>query len=210
MRNEESWDGPLRIESWAGEVRVNLIRLAAILAFYGHHLVNVYLLRDDPSVAGRYHAAVTSLVMAWSSAVLVLYFCLARRWVPPALKYASTCWDIVLVTALLMLTADPKSALAVLYLLVIATTPLRLSLVLVYVATLGSILAYVFFLGYVKYWLQLDAAQRLSRTNQVIFVLALGTAGFLAGQMVRQARRLVRGYPVTVEEQTVVEEPQEK
>jgi hypothetical protein len=43
-------------------------------------------------------------------------------------------------------------------------------------------------------------AERLSRPNQIIFELALGGAGLLAGQMVRQARRLVEGYPVTVVE----------
>jgi hypothetical protein len=32
----------------------------------------------------------------------------------------------------------------------------------------------------------------------VIFLLGLAVAGLLAGQVVRQARRLVRGYPIVV------------
>lgn len=200
MSNADPWNDAQRIESWAGEIRVNLIRLVALLFFYGHHLLNVYLFRDDPTLVGRFHAAVTALVMAWSASVLVLYFCLSRRWVPANLKYISTLWDILLVTVLLMVTQDPRSWLAVLYLLIIATAPLRLDLSLIYVATFGSMAGYLFFLGYLKYGLKLADEQRLSRPNQVIFVLALGAAGLLAGQMVRQARRLVYGYPVTVEQ----------
>jgi len=139
-------------------------------------------------------------VLAWSVLVLLLYFCLARRWVPVALKYLATSWDIVLITLLLLLTRDPKTTLAVLYFLVVAAAALRLSLPLVYFTSLGTMAAYLYFLGYVRYWLQLPAEQRLSRPQQVVFLLALGTAGLLAGQLVRQARRLVAGYPVTVEQ----------
>src|SRR4051812_36477818 len=49
------------VESWAGEVRVNLIRLAGIIAFYANHLINVYRSPNDPSIAGDYHAKVTAL-----------------------------------------------------------------------------------------------------------------------------------------------------
>ena len=86
------------------------------------------------------------------------------------------------------------------YFLVIAAAPLRLSLPLVVVATAGSIAAYAFFLGYVRFWLEIPKEQRLPRANQFIFVVALGAAGLLAGQVVRQARRLAGGYPVVVEE----------
>lgn len=201
MSDANRWAGARRIEEWAGETRVNLVRLAALLVFYAHHLYNVYF-GDDPSVAGPFHLAVTALVLAWSGEVVVLYLCLARRWVPPWLKYAATAADLVLATSLLMVVAgvthDAQSWLATLYVLVIAAAPLRLSLPLIYFTTLGSMAAYGFFLGYVKYWLVLE--QRLSRPNQVIFALVLGAAGILAGQMVRQARRLTAGYPVTVEE----------
>jgi hypothetical protein len=198
MPAPDPWADAQRIESWAGEVRVNLIRLVALVGFYGHHLVNVYLYRDDPSVAGRYHTAVTALVLAWASGVLVLHVCLTRRWVPPWLKYAATAWDLVLITALLVLGRDPRSMLSVLYFLVIGAAALRLSLPLVYAATLGALAAYLFFLGYVRFWLELPAEQRLPRPQQVVFLLGLAVAGLLAGQGVRQARRLLAGYPVIV------------
>src|SRR5262249_28644646 len=92
---------------------------------------------------------------------------LARN-LPPALKYVTTAWDIVLITLLLMLTRDPKTMLAVLYFLVVAAAGLRFSLPLVYVATLGTMAAYLYFLGYVRFWLQLAVEQRLSRPQQIV------------------------------------------
>jgi hypothetical protein len=198
MRNEEQWADARRIEAWAGEVRVNLIRLAALVAFYGHHLVNVYLINDDPSLRGTYHVRVTLLVLAWAVGVLALHLCLSRRWVPPGLKYVATAWDTILITGVLILGNDPRSMLAVLYFLVVAAAALRLSLPLVYATALGSMAAYLVFLGYVKYVLELAPDQRLSRPQQIVFLLALGASGILAGQRVRQARRLVEGYPVKV------------
>jgi hypothetical protein len=200
MSTDTRWADARRIEGFAGEVRVNLIRLAAIVGFYAHHLLNVFLIQDDPSLTGSYHIAVTVLVMAWACAVLALHYCLTRRWVPRALKYVATAWDLLLITAVLVIGRDPRSTLAALYFLVIAAAPLRLSLSLVWAATLGAMACYAFFLGYVRFWLELPEQERLPRPQQIIVLLALGAAGILAGQMVRQARRLVQGYPVTVVE----------
>jgi hypothetical protein len=205
MDFEEQWDDARRIEAWAGEVRVNLIRLAAIVAFYGYHLINVFLVSGNEGLRGTYHATVTTLVMAWAATVMLLYFCLSRRYVPPWLKYASTLWDIFLITGLIALTKDkPTSPLLVLYFVVIASSGLRLSLRLVYAATLGSIAAYLFLLGFYAFWVIGAEAYygkegfRIPRSHEVIFVLALGATGICAGKVVRQARRLVEGYPVTI------------
>jgi len=200
MSNQTPWAEVQRLEAWAGEVRVNLFRLAAIVGFYGHHLVNVFFIRDDQSFSGPYHTAVTSLTLAWALEVCVLHLCLSRRWVPPALKYVATCWDLMLITAVLVVSDDAKNMLATLYFLVIAASALRLSLPLVYAATLSAMAAYAFFLGYMRFYLEAPDSQRLARPQQIIFLLALGGAGLLAGQVVRQVRRVVTGYPVTVAE----------
>jgi len=187
------WEDAQRIEAWAGEIRVNLLRIAAILAFYGHHLFNVYV-AGDPAVTADYHASVTALAIAWAASAMGLHFALSRRWVPPALKYAAVAWDVILVTMLLILSGGPKSPLCILYFLVVATAPLRLCLRFVWCSTLSAITSYVFILGHAKF---VKPDRMVPRPSQIIFVLGLGVAGLLAGQMVRQARRLVRGYPVT-------------
>jgi hypothetical protein len=201
MAADPAWSAAQRLEGLAGEVRVNLIRLAAIVAFYGHHLVNVFVIGDDPSLKGGYHVVVTSLVLAWALTVLIVHYCLMRRWIPAGLKYVVTAWDILLITTLLMVGGDGRSMLAVLYFLVIVAAPLRLSLPLVWTATLGAMAGYAFFLGYVRWRLEVPIEQRTPRPQQVVFLLALGAAGLLAGQFVRQCRRLVYGTPVPVQEE---------
>jgi hypothetical protein len=199
--------GAKRAESWAGEVRLNLVRLAALLGFYGYHLVNVFLSRDDPSLASPYHVSVTALVMVWSVGVVVLWLYLSRHWAPPALKYVVTAWDALLITTLLVLAAAPpgpqggapRSPLVILYFLVIAAAPLRLSLRLVYAATLVTLAAYGFLLGHYAFFVvgaeryYAEPSWRIPRTQEVIFALGLLGAGALAGQVVRQARRLLEG-----------------
>ena len=197
MPDDHSWAVARRLESLAGEARVNLFRLLFLVAFYAHHLVNVYLFRDESAAAAQYHGNVTALALAWGLAVLVVHLCLHYRRLPPALPFVSTAWDLILVTALLMLGRDPHSMLAVLYFLVIASAGLRLSLPLVWFAGLGAMAAFAAYLGYLRYGAGLPAEQRLPRPQQIVFLMALGAAALLAGQFVRQCRRVAAGYPVS-------------
>jgi hypothetical protein len=193
------------VEGWAGEVRLNLVRLATLLAFYAYHLVHVFLSRDDPALTGAYHVAATALVMVWAIGVVVLYLYLSRRRAPSALPYAVTAWDTVLITTLVVLAGGPQSPLVILYFLLIAAAPLRLSLRLVYAATGLAVVGYLFLLGhYVFYQVGYEpyyshAELRIPRTQEAIFLLGLLTSGVLAGQVVRQARRLGRGFSATSE-----------
>jgi len=200
----DRWDQVRRVEEWAGEVRVNLIRLAGIVLFYGRHLVEYLLAAPDSPVRGVYHLRVTWVAGAWAAAVVLVRYQLARRVVPPWLKYATTAWDLFLVTLLCTLAGGPRSPLMLLLFLVVAMAPLRLSLRLVYATTAGAILAYLAVLaiyawgkvGYEKYYATPEL--RIPRSEEAIHVLALLVAGLLAGQVVRQARRIAGGYAVSV------------
>jgi hypothetical protein len=215
---DAKWEDARRLEAWAGEVRVNLIRAVALVLFYGNHLLNLYLYKDDPTLQGeagaRLHANITTVVLAWAIGVVALHVFLTRRWMPPALMYVSTAWDLLLTTALIAMGADgPRSPLMLLYFVIVAAAPLRLSLPLVYTTTLGAMAAALIALGqYVfirvpaelqKSYFDLPPgdAHRVPRVSELIFLLALGAVGLLAGQVVRQARRLVQGYPVRVAEE---------
>lgn len=198
MRDDRSWDDARRLESWAGELRLNLIRLVSIAGFYGYHLLDSYVLRDDPTLRGQYHTLVSVVTFAWAVGALTLQLYLLNRWVPAALQYVATAWDLVMITALLIIGRDPGSLLAVLYVLVVAAAALRLSLPLIYAATFGAMGGFMLFHGYIRFWLERPIDQRLPQSQQVIFVLALGVTGLLAGQVVRQARRLAQGHGVHV------------
>jgi len=195
---EDLQDSLYRSEGWAGEVRINLIRLAALVFFYAHHLSSVYLYKDDPEMTPGKHAAVTILVLLWALAAVSLHFVLSRRWLPPWLPYLSIGLDLLMIGLLVAWVGGPKSPLVLLLFVVIASAPPRMSLGAVYATTLGSLgvylavlIWYVFFqVGSAVYYA--DPERRIPRSSQIILVLALLTAGFLAGQTVRQARRLVR------------------
>src|SRR3954452_25093099 len=92
------WDDAARVEGWAGETRVNVLRLLAILLFYGRHLIDVFLSPADSPARGHYHVVVTAIAVAWAAAAVVLHVWLSRRWLPPWLKYAAVGWDALMIT----------------------------------------------------------------------------------------------------------------
>jgi hypothetical protein len=204
MADQDPWSDAQRLEAWAGEVRVNFIRATGLVAFYGYHLINFFGQRED--VHGRFHAGVTFIVLLWAFLTLALHVCLSRRYVPPGLKYFSTGADLFLITFMLIVTREgPRSPLMLLYFPVVASSLLRLSLLLVYMATLGAMLAGVVLTGYQFFILigsseYYESSERVPHSWQIIYLLALGATGLLAGQAVRQARRLVQGYSVAVDD----------
>jgi hypothetical protein len=180
------------VEEWAGEVRVNLIRLVAIALFYGHHLLNYHVLKLP--LTPDFHLAATGVAAAWTAAALALHAGLQPRWNPPWLKFATVAFDALMLTSLLVLTDGARSPLVAVLFLLVATAPLRLRRSLVWAATVLALLSFLFVCGHDRWVRGLPAEQRLPRPQQVITGIALACAGVLAGQSVRQARRFARDY----------------
>jgi hypothetical protein len=199
-----SWEAARRIESWAGEIRVNRLRLAAIIVFYVRHLIDIYVNPANRTFSGRYHLWVTLIVLAWAGLVLWLHWALSQRRMGEKLKYISVVWDLVMVTLLGIVARGPQTPLMLLFFIVIASAPLRLSLRLVWVATLGAMAGYAIVLAYYAWWLigwdkyYSTPELRIPRSTEAIWILAMGVAGLLAGQVVRQMRRICTGYPVAM------------
>jgi hypothetical protein len=120
------------------------------------------------------------------------------------LKYVSVIWDLAMVMLLGIIARDPRTPLMLLFFIVIASAPLRLSLKLVWVATLGAMAGYAIVLAYYAWWVigwdkyYSTPELRIPRSTEFIWVLAMGVAGLLAGQVVRQMRRVCTGYPVAM------------
>lgn len=182
------WDAALAEERRAGEVRANLVRVLAIAAFYANHLFHYFV---DGDLDPKYHAAVTAIAATWVVAAVLLHILLAQRPSVPWLPYGAVVFDAVEITALLLVSDGPKSSLLFLYLLLIATAPLRLSRRVVWTATLLSIAGYLVLCGHAR-WVKPE--RRVPRRQQVLFAIGLVCAGALAGQGVRQGRRLALGY----------------
>jgi hypothetical protein len=201
------WDDARRPEVLAGEARVNLLRVIALVVFYGHHLLNAFVLSDDETLRGSYNAAVTGIVLAWAVGACLVHVCLSRRQMPDWFGYVTTAGDLVLISLLLIAGGDgPRGPLTLLYFIVVAAAPLRLSPRLVAFTTLSAMAAAAVVLGHFVFWkvgrdvYYADETYRIPRAHEVIFLLTLGACGLFAGQSVRQARRLATGYPVVVVE----------
>lgn len=201
----QQWIDAQRIEQFAGEIRVNRIRLAAIVVFYVRHLIDVYVAKQQ-AAGGTYHLAVTTIVVAWTLFATTLHWRLARRRIGEATKFIAAGCDLLMVTAIAVAAGGARTPLVLLYFVIIATAPLRLSLPLVYFTTIGSCLCYLFLLAYYAWYVvgfdryYATPALQIPRSTEAIFALSLIACGVLAGQVVRQARRLTIGHPVSAEE----------
>ena len=197
------WDDIQRVEGWAGEVRLNMVRLIAIAVLYGRHLLEVAFGPADSPARGIYHIRATFICAMWAGCAIVLHFWLARRRFAPWLKFATTCFDAAMLTLLCISAGDPRSPLVLLYFPLIMAAPLRLSLRLVYTATAATILGYLCVLGVYAWYLigfhryYSSPELRIPRSQEAIVVLAMLTVGFLAGQCVRQSRRIASGLSLT-------------
>ena len=177
-----------RWQEYEGESRANLFRVVGVALFYCVELGNYW----SGNVDRPFHQAVTALALAWAFVALGVLFCLTRHFFPALLKYLSTTADLVLLTVILMLADGPKSPLVVAYLLLIVVSLLRFSLPLIWFTSVGSMLCYMFLLGYAKWFASRDI--RAARYQQAIFLLALVLTGFILGQVVRRVRRMAAEY----------------
>ena len=196
----DAWPQVAVPEAWAGELRVNVIRLLAIALFYGRHLIAWALAEPGAAVRGRYHLLVTLVVVAWSFEAVIVQGWLSRRRYDALLKYLTVGWDAVMVTALCVIAGGPRTPLLLLYFVLIASTPLRLSLRLVWAGTACVMLGYLFLLGYYAFYVigvhryYATPEVRVPRNQEAITLLAMLVCGAFAGQVVRQSRRLSCGH----------------
>jgi hypothetical protein len=197
LQPTDTWELSRRIEAWAGEIRVNVIRILAIALFYGRHLIEMMLSPKDAPVRGMYHLRVTAVIVAWAGAAAMVHILLSRRHYPPMMKFATAALDVLMITLLCAIRGDPRSPLILLYFAAIAAAPLRLSLPVVYLTAFGSALGYLTLLAYYAWYLigfktyYETPSVQIPRSNEIIVLLTMGVAGILAGQVVRQARRMV-------------------
>ncbi len=191
-----------RWQEYEGEARANVLRIIAIGTFYIVELCNYYgldvgFIELPKLVDTSFHQTITALAVAWTLLNLGVLFLLNRRIFPWFLKFFSTGCDIVLLTVILMVADGPRSPLVVGYFLLIAISTLRFNLPLIWTATVGSMLAYLFLLGHAEWFRNDDPG--IPRYHQIIFLLSLGLTGIVLGQVIRRVRRLAKDYAARIE-----------
>lgn len=198
--NDRQWFIVSRWQQYEGEARANLLRIVGIGAFYIIEMINhggriggleLPQVSDD-----RFHAEVTALAVAWTMVALATLVCLRRQFFPAAMKFVTTACDLVLLTAVLTVANGPRSPLVVAYFLIIALAALRLSLPLIWLATLGAMAGYLFLLGFVDYYVAADLSAMMSvpRYFQLIVLVALALEGVILGQLIRRVRTMAEDF----------------
>lgn len=182
-----------RWQEFAGEGRANLVRVLALLAFYGVQLYRHQFV-DEPSEAAQlFHRQTTLVVVAWSLVALAVLVCLQRQIFPAFVKYLSTLADVALLTLLAQLGGGTQGALVQVYYLIIGLAALRCSVWLVWFAALASMLGYLSLVGAQdKTWF--DAQHDTPLVYQLMTLVSLALAGVIAGQVVRQTRGMAEAY----------------
>jgi hypothetical protein len=187
-----------RWQAYRGEERANLLRLAAVAAFYAIELINYYgvdlgfiqfqKVRDD-----AFHRTVTAIAAAWVLLGLGVHLWLRMHLMPAALKYVATGLDAVLLTLLLMVADGPKSPLVVGFFLIPAMATLRFQLRLVWFATIAAMLGYIWLLGW-AWWTESVRNVRVPRYHELIFLTALALSGIIQGQVIRRVKAMAAEY----------------
>lgn len=175
---------------YEGELRVGLLRVLLVSAFYAAQLTHFLFLSDRSDADQLFHRQVTYLAAAWLFVSLVVLVGLSRQWLPFWLKYATAAFDLTLLTAMAAVGSGPTSPLVYVFGLLIALAGLRGSLKLIACATIGSMLAYCGLVGLAdEKWF--DANHATPPIVQMVVQLSLAATGIVVGQMVRMIRQVL-------------------
>ena len=192
-----------RWQEYEGEWRANLVRTISIGAFYavellGYYGVDLAWLHIEPEFTRQFHLAISALAAAWIIVAFGTFYCLRMGIFPAALKYITTACDLVLLTAMIAAASGPRSPLVMGYFVILAVTALRLHLRLIWCATLGSTVAYLFLLGLARWhdtWFGLPHRELgVPRYTQLITWLALAMTGITLGQVIRRVKTMCEDY----------------
>jgi hypothetical protein len=203
---ERQWFIVGRWQEVEGEARANLLRIVAIGVFYAIELLAnsghaPAWLQLGPTVNPQSHQVITAVAVAWTLLALGVHVLLREQIFPPSLKYITTASDVLLLTLMLMVAHGPRSAMVVGYFLIIVLSGLRFQLRLVWCATLGTMAAYLFLLGYAKWYAPAVARadMHVPRYQQLIVLTALALTGVMLGQILRRVKSLAADYAARLE-----------
>jgi hypothetical protein len=196
--DDRAWYIVGRWQEYEGEARANLLRLAAVAAFYAIELINYYgidlgFIRFPQVRDPAFHRTVTAIAAAWVLLGLGVHLWLRMHLMPAALKYVATGMDVVLLTLLLMVADGPRSPLVIGFFLIPAMATLRFQLRLVWFATIAAMLGYGWLLGWAR-WIADVRDVRVPRYQELIFLTALALSGLIQGQVIRRVKSMAAAY----------------
>ena len=191
ISSDRQWFIVSRWHEFSGEARANLLRVLAIIVFYG---IQLYQRPGTPNgTTAEFHRQATLIAVSWSLVGLAVLLCLQRRIFPSVLKYVVTTFDVALLTVLTMLAGGPTSPLIHVYYLIIALGALRMSVGLTWYSTLACMVGYLAVVGHAdKVWF--DAEHTTPVVHQLMMLACLALTGVVIGQVVRQQKSMAEAY----------------
>lgn len=190
--SEPSWRIAVRWQEYDGELRACLIRVLAVVLFYGIFLTQYRTLTEQEG-GSLLHQRVTAIALAWLLLSLGTVLCLLARMLPAWLKYLTTMIDVLLLTALCWIGHGPNSPMVSGFFLILSMAALRFRIGLIAVATLASITGYMALVGSRDdAWLDSDHTTPV--LQQSITIASLVCVGWVLGQCIHVARRVAMSY----------------
>jgi hypothetical protein len=125
----------------------------------------------------RYFFIVGMILHLWPLVVLAVAFCLRQKYFPKQLMYATTVFDIFLLTLVLSMTVGAASPASFFYFVIIYMAALRRSGRLILVATTASIAGYLMMLDHAELF---DFPVTVVPAGQITMLLSIAMAGALA------------------------------
>ena len=190
-----------RWQEFEGEARANLLRIAAVGAFYTVELVQHYLVLDGEAraAAADFHRTITLLSVGWTMLSIAVLLCLQQRIYHGGLKYLSTTCDLSFLTGMAAQANMPtQTPLVYAFFPIVVLSGLRLNVGLVWYAALGAMAGYMLLVGKADpVWF--DADHTTPIVTQLLMLLSLGTTGVLLGQIVRRVRAVANDFAERLE-----------
>ena len=188
-RSDDRWLVVSRWLEYEGELRVALLRIVLVAAFYAAQLLHFAVFSERTEAQQVFHRQVTFVAAGWLFVSLAVLVALTRHWLPSWLKFVTVGVDLALLTLLAALGAGASSPLVYVFWVVIALAGLRCNLPLIWFGTLGAMVAYLVLVGMSDpVWF--DADHTTAPIEQIVVQLSLAAAGLVVGQLVRMVRQV--------------------
>jgi hypothetical protein len=197
--NEPSWRIAVRWQEYDGELRACLVRVLAVVLFYGIFLTQYRTLAAQEG-GTLLHQRVTVIALAWLLLSLGTVLSLLARMLPAWLKYLTTMIDVALLTTLCGIGHGPNSPMVLGYFLILSMAALRFRIGLIALATLASIAGYMALVGS-RDGVWLDSDHTTPVLQQSITIASLVCVGWVLGQCIYVARRVAMSYQVRTAEE---------
>jgi uncharacterized membrane protein YhdT len=204
--SQQRWETACRWRQYEAELRVNLLRICAVGAFYGIHLLHraaadgrmewlrFLQLGDGPALATPLHIAVTAIAAGWLAMAWLVHSLLRDQVFPRWMPLVCMLLDSLFLTFTLLLANGARSPLVLGYFLILTMSGLRMNLLLVRLATCSAIGGYLVVLGCTRWPVgllkDLDLPS-VPRYQQLMVVAGIVLTGIVVGQWVRHVRKVV-------------------